>query len=125
MNSKTCFHLAHYAHIISGSALNTHSNDFICTYIECVMSRKRKNCFVSHCEGESSTAGEGRVVGVPWGKCTMAITNINSDWMSNASSGLCINLFILIILFTRVLPKKFFSLMLIQQFCPQSLKLLN
>ena len=38
-------------------------------------------------------AGEGRVVGTPkfysWGKCTMPL-NINSDWMSNASSGLCI-----------------------------------
>ena len=46
--------------------------------------------------GESGVAGEGRVVGVPkfhsWGKCTMPLTNINSDWMSNASSGLCINL---------------------------------
>ena len=42
---------------------------------------------------ESGVAGEGRVVGVPkfhsWGKCTMPLTNINSDWMSNASSGLC------------------------------------
>ena len=49
--------------------------------------------------GEGGIAGEGRVVGVPkfhsWGKCTMPLTNINSDWMSNASSGLCINLFIL------------------------------
>ena len=39
-------------------------------------------------------AGEGSVVGVPkfhsWEKCTMPLTNINSDWMSNASSGLCI-----------------------------------
>ena len=46
--------------------------------------------------GESGVAGEGRVVGVPkfhsLGKCIMPITNINSDWMSNASSGLCINL---------------------------------
>ena len=25
-----------------------------------------------------------------WGKCTMPLTNVNSDWMSNASSGLCI-----------------------------------
>ena len=37
-------------------------------------------------------AGEGGVVGVLkfyfWGKCTMPLTNINSDWMSNASSGL-------------------------------------
>ena len=41
----------------------------------------------------SSVAGEGRVVGVPkfhsWGKWTMPLTNINSDWMSNVSSGLC------------------------------------
>ena len=44
--------------------------------------------------GGSGVAGEGKVVGVPkfhsWGKCTMPLTNINSDWMSNASSGLCI-----------------------------------
>ena len=42
----------------------------------------------------SLQASEGRVVGVPkfhsWGKCTMPLTNINSDWMFNASSGLCI-----------------------------------
>ena len=45
--------------------------------------------------GDSGVAGEGRVVGVPkfhsWGKCTMPLTNIHSDWMSNASSGLRIN----------------------------------
>ena len=39
-------------------------------------------------------AGEGRVVGIPkflsWAKCTMPLTNINSDWMSNTYSGLCI-----------------------------------
>ena len=44
--------------------------------------------------GDSGIAGEGRVVGLPkfhsWGKCTMPLTNINSDWMSNAPSGLCI-----------------------------------
>ena len=44
--------------------------------------------------GEGGVAGEGRVVGVPkfhsWGKCTVILTNINSDWMSKASSGLCI-----------------------------------
>ena len=44
--------------------------------------------------GDSGVAGEGRVVAVPkfhsWGKCTMPLRNINSDWMSNASSGLCI-----------------------------------
>ena len=47
--------------------------------------------------GDSSVAGEGRVAGIPefysWGKCTMPLTNINSDWMSNASSGLCIILY--------------------------------
>ena len=41
---------------------------------------------------DSGVAGEERVVGVPkfhsWGKCTMRLSNINSDWMSNASSGL-------------------------------------
>ena len=44
--------------------------------------------------GDGGVAGEGRVVGVPkfhsWGKCTMPLMNVNSDWMSNASSGLCI-----------------------------------
>ena len=42
--------------------------------------------------GDSGVAGEGRVVGVPkfhsWGKYTMQLTNINSDWMPNASCGL-------------------------------------
>ena len=46
--------------------------------------------------GEVGVSGEGRVVGVlkfhSWGKCTMPLTNINSDWISNAFSGLCINL---------------------------------
>ena len=44
--------------------------------------------------GHSGVAGEGRVVGVPkfnsWGKYTMPLRNINSDWISNASSGLYI-----------------------------------
>ena len=44
--------------------------------------------------GDSGVAGEGRVVGIPkfysWDKCTMPLMNTNSDWMSNASSGLCI-----------------------------------
>ena len=39
--------------------------------------------------GEGGVAGEGRVVGVPkfhsWDKRTMPLTNINSNWMSNAS----------------------------------------
>ena len=48
-------------------------------------------------KGDGGVAGEGRVVGVPkfhsWDKCTMVLMNINSNWMSNASSGLCINLY--------------------------------
>ena len=52
--------------------------------------------------GDSGVAGEGRVVGIPkfhsWVKCTMPLMNINSDWMCNASSGLCI-----ILLFIREL----------------------
>ena len=51
------------------------------------------------CDG--SVAGEGRVVGLSkfhsWGKYTMPLTNINSDWMSNASSGLCIILVYIIL----------------------------
>ena len=41
--------------------------------------------------GDSGVAGEGRVAGISkfhsWGKCTMPLTNSNSDWRSNASSG--------------------------------------
>ena len=57
---------------------------------------------------DSGVAGEGRVVGIPkfhsWGKCTMPLANINSDWMSNASSGLCI---ILVILYYIILRGSF------------------
>ena len=53
--------------------------------------------------GDGGVASEGRVVGVPkfhsWGKYTMPLTNINSDWMSNASSGLCIIYIILYYLY--------------------------
>ena len=46
--------------------------------------------------GEGGVAGGGRVFGVPkfhsWGKWTMPLTIVNSDWMSNASSGLCYNI---------------------------------
>ena len=56
---------------------------------------------------DSGVAGEGRVVGVPkfhsWGKCTMPLTNIDSDWMSNASSGLCIILLYYIILYIYII----------------------
>ena len=44
--------------------------------------------------GDSGVAGEERVASIPKfhlrGKYTMPITNINSDWMSNTSLGLCI-----------------------------------
>ena len=34
--------------------------------------------------GDGGVAGEGRIVGVPkfhsWGRCTMPLTNIDSDW---------------------------------------------
>ena len=49
--------------------------------------------------GDGGVAGEGRAVGIPKfhsrGKCTMPLTNINSDWMSKASSGLRIMLYYL------------------------------
>ena len=60
-------------------------------------------------KGEGSVAGEGSVVGVPkfhsWNKCNMPLTNINSDRMSNAFSGQCINLCYLygIVLFQGVI----------------------
>ena len=42
--------------------------------------------------GDCGVAGEGRLDGIlkfhSWGECTMPLTNINSDWMYNASSGL-------------------------------------
>ena len=87
----------HYARIVSlkhSSVLNTRSNDFILWHIECVTSRKQGNHFRSCCEG---VAGEGSLVGVSkfhsWCKCTIPLININSDWMSNASSALCIILY--------------------------------
>ena len=53
--------------------------------------------------GDGGVGGKGRVAGIPkfhsWGKCTIPLTNINSDWMSNASSGLCIIYIILYILY--------------------------
>ena len=49
--------------------------------------------------GEGGVAGEESVGGVPkfhsWDKCTMPLMNINSDWMSNASSGLSLYYIIL------------------------------
>ena len=44
--------------------------------------------------GGSGVAGEGRVAGIPkchsWDNYTIPLMNIDSDWMSDASSGLCI-----------------------------------
>ena len=55
--------------------------------------------------GDGGVAGEGRVVGLPkfhsWGNCTMPLTNINSDWMYNASSGPCIILGYIILYYLR------------------------
>ena len=46
---------------------------------------------------EGGVAGEEKLVGAPnchsWANYTMPLTNIQSDWMSNASSGLCSNLY--------------------------------
>ena len=68
--------------------LNTRSNDFIRTYIERVTS--------------------ARVACVPkfhsWDKRTMPVTNINSDWMSNAFSGLRINFVEACVLLVYILP---------------------
>ena len=68
-----------------GSALNTR-NDF----------RRRGRGKIASgvaVRSDSGVAGEGRVVGAPkfhsWAKCTMPLS-INSDWVSSASSGLCI-----------------------------------
>ena len=65
--------------------------------------------------GEGGVAGEGRVVGVPkfhsWGKCTMPLTNINSDWMSNASSGLWINLHFYIVLYCIIYAGPLFRIL--------------
>ena len=54
MNSKARLHPTRYVRIISlkrSSTLNTRTNDLICTHIERVTLRKRKNCFVNRCEG--------------------------------------------------------------------------
>ena len=93
---------SHSVHSISpkhGSTFNTCSKDFVPKYIECVTSCKRKIALGVAVRGDGGVAGEGRAVGIPkfhsWGKCTMPLTNINSDWMSKASSGLRIMLYYL------------------------------
>ena len=92
-NSEARLHLlihVQYMHNISlkhGSTFNTR-NDFILN-VWCHVSRKIASGVAVR--GDSGVAGEGRVVRVPkfhsWGKCTVPLTNINSDWMSNTSSG--------------------------------------
>ena len=76
-----------------GSALNTR-NDFIRSILNVWYHVSGRIASGVTVRGDSGVAGEGRVVGIPkfhsWGKCTIPLTNINSDWMSNASSGLCI-----------------------------------
>ena len=87
--------LARYARNISPkhcSELNTR-NDFIRSILNVTHVSGEIASGVA-VRGDSGVAGEGRVVGVPkfhsWGKFIMPLTNINSDWMSNTSSGLCI-----------------------------------
>ena len=47
--------------------------------------------------GEGGVAGEEKLVGAPkfhsLGNYTMPLMKVQSDWMSNASSGLCIHLY--------------------------------
>ena len=68
-----------------------------------MMLRKQENHFGSrYMRGDGGVAGEGRIIAVPnfhsWGKCTMPLTvYINSNWMSNPSSGLWIILFMRIL----------------------------
>ena len=53
--------------------------------------------------GDGGVAGEGRVVGVPrfhsWGKYTMSLTNVNSDWMSNAYTLACVLYYIILYIY--------------------------
>ena len=98
VNSFDLLYTPHYTSIISpkhDSTLNTHSNDIIHTYIECVRSRKPKNCFGSRCEGWECCSWW-------WESCWCTKVSFlrqlyhainNSDWMSNTSSSLCNNLF--------------------------------
>ena len=91
----TYFILARYMRNISpnlGSALNTR-NDFMRRY-------KRKSGKIASgvaVRGDSGVADEGRIGGVPkfhsWDKCTITLTNIQSNLMSNSLLGLCINLY--------------------------------
>ena len=54
-------------------------------------------------KGDGGVASEGRDIGVPkfhsWGKCTMPLTNINSDWMSNTLPLACVLTYIIYIIY--------------------------
>ena len=67
--------------------LNTHSNGYILNMWHHV---SRKLALGVAVRGDGGVAGEGRVVGVPKVHSGVsapchALTNINSDWMPNAS----------------------------------------
>ena len=72
-----------------GSALNTRS---MILYVGISKGWRHVSASGVAVRGDSSVAGEGVPKFHSWGKRTMPLTNINSDWMSNASSGLCITL---------------------------------
>ena len=59
-----------------------------------VTSRKQEIASGPAAKGEGGVAGKENLVGTPkfhsWSNCTMPLTNVQSDWMSNTFSGLCI-----------------------------------
>ena len=73
-----------FSPISTVSPLNTCSNDFIHRPIECEMLCKCIACGTA-VRGEGGVAGEEKLVGVPkfhsWNKCTMPLTNIQSEWL--------------------------------------------
>ena len=94
MNSEACFILT-LTHIILAQSMVAHSIHAMILYLGILnmwLHVSQKLALGVTVRDDGSVAGEGRVAGVPqfhsWGKCTMPLTNINSDWISNASSGL-------------------------------------
>jgi len=69
------------------TCFNIRSNDFICRHIAFNMCGE-----IPSGAGEGGVAGERRFVGErkfhSWGKSIVMLTNIQSDWMSNPSSGI-------------------------------------
>ena len=90
----------HYTHIIipkCGSTLNACSNDFVCRYVGVLnvwCYARGKIALRIAVRSEAGVADEGRVIDAAkfhsWSKYATPLTNVNSDWMSNASSGLWI-----------------------------------